>query len=76
MDYQETSGVNRARTTANDRSNQDRYFHVMGQGWYVLTREGIRGPNITREQAGQQLKELVHGKQTTRQKESWRYRPI
>ncbi|MDH5407021.1 MAG: hypothetical protein OEZ33_11380 [Gammaproteobacteria bacterium] len=76
MDFQETSGANRNRTSAEDRSNQDRYFHVMGQGWYVLTREGIRGPNLTREQANQQLNELVQGKQTVRQKESWRYRPI
>lgn len=28
------------------RSNPERYFHVMTQGWFVFTREGIRGPFI------------------------------
>ncbi len=32
------------RTGSSDRINPDRYFHVMNQGWYVFTREGIHGP--------------------------------
>ena len=33
------------------RVNPERYFLVMGQGWYVLTREGISGPYQTKERA-------------------------
>ena len=76
MDYLQTTGVNRSRTSATDRSNQDRYFHVMGQGWYVLTREGIRGPKVTRERATEFLKEQISGQESDGKKESWRYRPI
>lgn len=32
------------RTGKENRINKERYFHVMGQGWFVLTREGINGP--------------------------------
>lgn len=28
------------------RSNPERYFHVMTEGWFIFTREGIRGPFI------------------------------
>jgi len=28
------------------RSNPERYFHIMTEGWFVFTREGIRGPFI------------------------------
>jgi len=33
------------------RSNPDRYFHVMTQGWFVFTREGIRGPFVDQQKA-------------------------
>ena len=26
------------------RISNNRYFFVMGEGWYVLTREGVNGP--------------------------------
>jgi hypothetical protein len=26
------------------RIGENRYFYVMGEGWYVLTREGVSGP--------------------------------
>lgn len=33
------------------RRNPDRYFHVMTEGWYVFTREGIRGPFVDKTRA-------------------------
>ncbi len=38
------------------RNNPERFFHVMTQGWYVFTREGICGPFIDRDQATSYLK--------------------
>jgi hypothetical protein len=38
------------------RSNPDRFFHVLTQGWYVFTREGIRGPFVDRHRANGYLK--------------------
>lgn len=38
------------------RSNPDRFFHVLTQGWYVFTREGIRGPFVDRHRANSYLK--------------------
>ena len=35
-----------ARAGEKHRSNPERYFHVMAEGWFVFTREGIRGPFI------------------------------
>lgn len=37
------------------RSNPDRYFHILTQGWYVFTREGIRGPFVDRNHANDYL---------------------
>ena len=33
------------------RVSDDRYFYVMGEGWYVLTREGESGPYPEKHQA-------------------------
>ncbi len=41
------------------RVNTDRYFHVMGQGWYVLTREGVDGPHIDRNRAKLVVSQLI-----------------
>ena len=41
------------------RVNTERYFHVMGQGWFVLTREGIDGPHVDRNKAQLVVKRLV-----------------
>lgn len=38
------------------RSNPERYFHVMTEGWFVFTREGIQGPFIDKERAKGYLK--------------------
>ena len=37
------------------RLNPSRYFHVMGEGWYVHTREGAQGPFLQRMDAQQWL---------------------
>jgi len=39
------------RTGSSHRINPDRYFHVMNQGWYIFTREGVRGPYDKRHDA-------------------------
>lgn len=36
---------------ANSRHNTKRFFHVMGEGWYVTTREGHKGPYTDKEHA-------------------------
>ena len=41
------------------RVNTERYFHVMGQGWYVLTREGVGGPFIERNEAKLMVKQII-----------------
>jgi len=41
------------------RSNPDRYFHVMTEGWYIFTREGIRGPFVDRGRATSYLKTYI-----------------
>lgn len=33
------------------RVSNSRYFNVMGEGWYVLTREGVSGPYPEKHQA-------------------------
>jgi hypothetical protein len=39
------------RTGSTNRINPDRFFHVMNQGWYVFTREGVKGPYDQRNDA-------------------------
>lgn len=58
------------------RTNTDRFFHVMGQGWYVLTREGTNGPYLTRELANEFVQDLVRSTIPDEQKESWRFKPL
>jgi hypothetical protein len=33
------------------RISPNRYFYVLGEGWYVFTREGISGPYIEKDAA-------------------------
>jgi len=47
------------RTGKEHRVNTERYFHVMGQGWYVLTREGVDGPHVDRIKARLVVNQLV-----------------
>ena len=41
------------------RTNQDRYFHVMGEGWYVNTRDCVVGPFLDKAAAAEQVAGLV-----------------
>lgn len=76
VDNQQTFGGGKPRAGKQHRSNADRYFHVMGQGWYVLTREGISGPYVTKGLAEEFVHDLVNNAQADKNKESWRYNPI
>lgn len=61
------------RTGEEYRSNPDRFFHVMTEGWYVFTREGIRGPFVDRGRATNYLR--THISDITNEKDpsaSWR----
>ena len=48
-----------SRTGKQHRVNTERYFHVMGQGWYVFTREGVGGPYVERNEAKIVISQLV-----------------
>ena len=41
------------------RLNHQRYFHVMNQGWYIHTREGIKGPYLRKEDASDHLEDHI-----------------
>lgn len=43
------------------RSNPDRYFHIMAEGWYLFTREGIKGPFYDKSQAASYLLQHIQG---------------
>ncbi|MFV1982680.1 MAG: hypothetical protein ACC657_04000 [Thiohalomonadales bacterium] len=49
------------RTGSSDRINPDRYFHVMNQGWYIYTREGVRGPYDKRNDAEDLISTVIGG---------------
>lgn len=48
-----------SRAGKEHRVNTVRYFHVMGQGWYVLTREGVDGPHVDRNRAKLVVSQLI-----------------
>jgi hypothetical protein len=50
---------NSPRAGKDHRVNQDRYFHVMGQGWYVLTREGVDGPYVDKKQVNDFIRKFT-----------------
>ena len=41
------------------RLNASRYFHVMGEGWYIHTRDGVGGPFLQRAEAQHWLESEV-----------------
>ena len=47
------------RAGKDHRVNQDRYFHVMGQGWYILTREGVDGPYVDKKQVSDFIRKFT-----------------
>lgn len=73
MDLQDTIGSQSKRTGTQDRNNPDRFFHVMNQGWYAFTREGIVGPYITKERTVEFLNEQIASQISEKEKESWRH---
>ena len=44
------------------RINTSRFFHVMGEGGDLYSREGLKGPYADRRDADQTLNQLIHGK--------------
>jgi len=47
------------RDGSSARSGASRFFHVMGQGWFLCTREGVQGPFLDRHRANQCLLHLM-----------------
>ena len=41
------------------RSGASRHFHVMGEGWFLCTREGVQGPFLDRQRANHYLLQLT-----------------
>ena len=74
--YSNSADAGKTRAGKEHRTNTDRYFHVMGQGWYVLAREGISGPYLTRELAEEFVTDLIRSMRPIEAKEAWRYRPV
>lgn len=54
---------NPPRAGKDQRINQDRYFHVMGQGWFVLTREGVDGPYMDKNQVTDCIRKYTNPEQ-------------
>ena len=42
------TGTTSTRNGESFRNNPDRFFHVMTQGWFLFTREGLQGPFLDR----------------------------
>lgn len=74
VDFQMKSGKDKPRAGKEHRSNSDRYFHVMGQGWYVLTRERVQGPYLSKELAREFVEDLIRSMVPEAKREAWRYR--
>ncbi len=55
---------NPPRAGKDHRINQDRFFHVMGQGWYVMTREGVDGPFMDKTQVNDRIRRITQPQQT------------
>ena len=65
------------RSGESDRINTDRFFHVMGQGWFVLTREGVTGPYDKKKLAEDYVAELTGKKSKLNvSEENWRFNPL
>ncbi|MBI3560110.1 MAG: hypothetical protein HY080_00105 [Gammaproteobacteria bacterium] len=63
--------IQTSRIGEQHRVNVNRYFHVMSQGWYAYTREGIRGPFVDKLRAEVFINDLG-GKQDHDPSTSWR----
>jgi len=54
------SGIPANRAGRKHRSNPDRYFHIMTKGWYIFTREGVKGPFYDKSRATFYLEQHLH----------------
>jgi hypothetical protein len=52
------------RTGKQDRISANRYFFVMGEGWYVHTREGESGPYPEKDKAEEFVNIVLTGSQS------------
>lgn len=46
------------------RISNNRYFHIMGEGWYVLTREGESGPYFEKGDAIDFVETVMTGRKS------------
>ena len=53
------------------RSNPDRYFHIMTKGWYIFTREGIKGPFYDKSRAALFLQHHIYEPAETPDPSEW-----
>lgn len=60
MDPNQTIGTSKPRAGEECRANSERLFHVDKVGWYVHTREGLRGPFHNKDGAVTHVAELTH----------------
>ena len=49
------------RASKESRISDSRYFYVMGEGWYVLTREGESGPYLNKNKAEEFVNVVLTG---------------
>lgn len=52
------------RGSKETRISTNRYFFVMGEGWYVLTREGVSGPYTEKNKAIDFVETVLTGVQS------------
>jgi hypothetical protein len=60
MDPNQTIGTGKPRAGEEYRANRERLFHVDRVGWYIHTREGLRGPFADKDGAESHVAELTH----------------
>ena len=71
MNSLDTTNNFSTRNGEGHRANINRYFHVMSQGWYTYTREGVRGPFIDKTRAEGFITQLLDPNKATTDL-SWR----
>lgn len=58
------TSVSRRSGSKRARISDNRYFYVLGEGWYILTREGESGPYMEKEKAEEFVNEVLTGNQS------------
>lgn len=59
MKLDRTIGTGKPRAGKEHRDNPERLFQVSNVGWYVHTREGLKGPFSARQDAEEHIVRLV-----------------